>query len=393
MLTTRCNLACAYCPQSRGSPREMSWKTLEDAVRLAATSGHARPKLVFFGGEPLLAKRLVARALRILGRDAREGLEPDVHVVTNGLLLDDAAADLFDVHGVTVELSCDGLAAAQERRGPGTAVLLRSLLARLASRHPGLLANRLVARLAVDSANVGTLSTSFDALVEAGVRDVQPSPVFTPDAGWDDRSAAALDGELARIRRSALRLGPEGGRRAFSPFRPTTLRGRPREGPACSVGSPDVLFVDADGAVAPCGAFAASVLPAAPPLAEEVRDALGGVRVDDRGLEKRLGRRRETALRLPVLATGPARRSPRGPCASCEALSECFVCPASIAWAPGQDTDLVPAIQCDWNRLVAKHRRAFLARAAAREAEIQGAGNSSSAAATSAVTPVRIAGA
>lgn len=371
----------------------MSLTTLEEAVRLVATSGHARPKLVLFGGEPLLAKRLVARALGFLEDEARPGLAPDVHLVTNGLLLDDATADLLDGHGVTVELSCDGLAAAQERRGAGTAPLLRSLLARLASRHPELLADRLVARLTVDSENVATLSASFEALVEAGVRDVQASPVFTPDGGWDDRAAAALDAELARIRRKALRLGPEEGRWAFSPFRPAAPRSRPRGSPACSAGSPDVLFVDVDGAVAPCGAFAGSVLPAAPPLAEEVRRALGGVHVGDRALESRLGRRRASAFRLPVLGAAPARRSPRGPCSTCEALEECFVCPASIAWAPEQAPRLVPAIQCDWNRRVARHRRAFLARAGARRENGQGAGSSSSAAATSAVAPARIAGA
>lgn len=393
MLTTRCNLACAYCPQRRGALREMHRTSLEAAVRLVASSGHARPKLVLFGGEPLLGKRLVRRALELLHKEARPDVAPDVHLVTNGLLLDDATADLLDEHRVTVELSCDGLAAAQERRGTGTAAILRTLLARLASRHPGLLATRLIARVTVDSANAATLCDSFEALVGAGVRAVQPSPVNTPDPGWDDRAASVLDSELARVRTKALRLDPEEGLWAFVPFRPAAPTGRLPGNPSCSVGSPDVLFVDVDGAVAPCGAFADSVHPSLPPLAESVRGALRGVHVEDGASEDQLGRRRTAALRLPVLRAGPDRRSRRGPCASCEALSECFVCPASIAFAPEQDPDLVPAIQCDWNRLVARHRRAFLARLASREADLHRAGSSSSAAETSAVTPVRIDGA
>jgi sulfatase maturation enzyme AslB (radical SAM superfamily) len=371
----------------------MGLKSLEAAVRLVASSGHAWPKLVLFGGEPLLAKRLVRRALELLRREARPDVAPEVHLVTNGLLLDDATADLLDEHRVTVELSCDGLAAAQERRGVGTAAILRTVLARLASRHPGLVATRLIARVTVDSANAATLCDSFETLTGAGVRTVQPSPVNTPDTGWNDRAAAVLDAKLARIRKRALRLDPEGGRWAFVPFRPAAPSGRLHASPACSVGSPDVLFVDVDGAVAPCGAFADSVHPSLPPLAEAVRGALRGARVGEGTSEDRLVRRRAAALRLPVLRAGPGRRSPRGPCASCEALPECFVCPASIAFAPEQDPNLVPAIQCDWNRLVAKHRRAFLARLASRGSDPQRAGSISNAAETSAVTPARIDGA
>ena len=102
MLTTRCNLSCAYCPQRRGPPREMSEATLEAAVRLVAASGHPRPKLVLFGGEPLLAKGLVRRALAVLAGNARKGLAPDVRLVTNGLLLDEETLDLLEEHGVAV---------------------------------------------------------------------------------------------------------------------------------------------------------------------------------------------------------------------------------------------------------------------------------------------------
>ena len=385
LLTTRCNLACAYCPQRRGAPREMGAAALEAAVRLVATSGHARPKLVLFGGEPLLAKALVRRALALLAASARPGLAPDVHVVTNGLLLDEETAAFLDAAGATIELSCDGLGAAQERRGAGTGTALRALLLRLGRSRPRLLAERLVARVTVDSGNVGALGRSVAELRAAGVREIRAAPVQTPDPGWNEASADLLDRALEEI----ASLAPNGnGDSAFDPLRPSAGPRDPFGVPACSLGEADVLFVDVDGRIAPCGAFAPSVLPSLPPLAEELRRRLAGPRVDDPALDARLALRAAGRHGLPALVASAARRSPRGPCATCEALDECAVCPAAIAVAPGQAPDLVPASWCDWNLRTARHRRALLPRAAGA----QRAGSSSSAPATSAVTPVRIAG-
>jgi len=386
LLTTRCNLSCAYCPQRRGAPREMNTSVLEAAVRLVAASGHARPKLVLFGGEPLLAKALVRRALALLAAGARPGLAPDVRIVTNGLLLDDATVELLDEAGVTIELSCDGLGAAQERRGAGTGAALRALLLRLGSRRPRLLANGLVARVTVDSGNVAHLGRSVAGLRAAGVREIRAAPVQTPDPGWNRSCDDLLDRALGEI--AALPPSPSGVS-VFDPLRPAAVLRRPFGAPACSLGARDVVFVDVDGRIAPCGAFAPSVLPSLPPLGEELRRRLDGPRIDDAALDARLARREARRRALPALVATPRRRSPRGPCASCDALDECAVCPAAIAGAPEQDPDLVPAIWCDWNRRTARHRRASLRSAV----DGQRAGSSSSAPETSAVTAVRIAGA
>ena len=386
LLTTRCNLSCAYCPQRRGPPRDMDAATLEAGVRLVAASGHARPRLVLFGGEPLLAKELVRKALTLLAARARPGLAPDVRVVTNGLLLDEATIALLDETGVTIELSCDGLGAAQERRGAGSGAALRALLSRLGRSRPGFLAERLVARVTVDSGNVAALGRSAAELLAAGVREIRAAPVNTPDPGWSEAKADLLDRALEEI----AALPPnESGDSVFAPLRAAASRRKPFDAPACSLGARDVVFVDVDGRVSPCGAFASSVLPALPPLAESIRRRLAGPRVDDPSLDARLALREAGRRALPALVPSPARRSPRGPCASCDSRDECSVCPAAIAAAPKQDPEVVPALWCDWNRRTARHRRAPVPRAE----RDQRAGSSSSAPATSAVTPVRTAGA
>jgi MoaA/NifB/PqqE/SkfB family radical SAM enzyme len=359
---------------------------LEAAVRLVAASGHPRPKLVLFGGEPLLAKALVRRALALLAASARPGLAPDVRVVTNGLLLDEETAAFLDEAGVTIELSCDGFGGAQERRGAGSGAALRALLSRLGGSRPRLLEKRLVARVTVDSGNVGGLARSVAELRAAGVREIRAAPVHTPDPAWNACSDELLDRALGEI----AALPPNGnGESVFEPLRPAARLRRPFGAPACSLGARDVVFVDVDGRIAPCGAFAPSVLPLLPPFAEALRRRLAGPRIDDPSLDARLALREARRRVLPALVPSPARRSPRGPCASCDALGECAVCAAAIAAAPEQAPDLVPAIWCDWNLRTARHRRAPRPRAA----EDQRAGSSSSAPATSAVTPARIAGA
>ena len=59
VLTSRCNLHCAYCWQPRRSRRTMGLKTLHAAIGLVSGSRHRSIELVFSGGEPLLVFPLI----------------------------------------------------------------------------------------------------------------------------------------------------------------------------------------------------------------------------------------------------------------------------------------------------------------------------------------------
>lgn len=390
-LTTSCNLACSYCPQLRGEARRASEETVRAAARLVASSGHPWPRLTLTGGEPLLEPRLVSLAAAELRTSSLPGRRPGLSLFTNGTLLDTHRTRLLADGGVEVTLSFDGPGEAQDARAPDTSARLEGLLLRIAALETDWFSRRLGVRITIHSGNVGSLASSTARFLESGVNRIEVVPVVTPDPGWNPLSAWVLDGQLAEIVR-ASRPGSDPGVFPFVPFRSTGPRGAGHEA-TCGLGSPESLFIDVDGAVAPCGAMVPSMLRNATPLVRSALGSLAGARVPDPDLSRSLAERSVRTEGLRFARERRAKRSAAGPCASCEALSECFVCPASIAFAPEQDPDLVPSIQCDWNRLVAKHRRAFLARLASREADLQGAGRSSSAAATSAVTPVRIAGA
>lgn len=261
-----------------------------------------------------------------------------------------------------VTVSLDGVAAAQSFRDGGGAARVEEAL-RLASGAEGeWFARRVGARITLHSGNVRFLSASVELLLLLGLGRVEVAPVVSPDPAWNAEAAEALDGELGRLA-AALPVPAPAANPIFRSFGALVRDGTGR-GPLCGIGSPDALFLDVDGSVAPCGAMVPSFLHDPPPLVRDAVATLGGPKVTDTGLKKEMRARAGRAATLRFARDLVRKRSPRGSCASCPALGECFVCPASIAFAPEQDSDLVPAIQCDWSRLVSKHRRAFLARAA-----------------------------
>lgn len=391
MLTTRCNLACRYCYQVRDRPRTMPEAVAHAALDRLFASPAAETSVGLYGGEPLLEPSLVRRVVERVRREAPAGRATRVRLFTNGLLLDPEIAAFLAHHGVHVAISLDGLPPAQDDRGRNTFRSVDATLRRHRRVHADHFRTQVEVRMTLTSRNVGTLAASVLHLLHRGVEEIALSPLTTPDQGWGDASARELDRQLGLLAEATI---PADAARLASVYRPFRAAGAAGDSsPPCGFAARHSRFVDVDGSIAPCAFLASSTLCAATPLVREVARSLPALHVADAGLDDALAVREGAARALPFLRPHAARRSPRGPCASCEALSECFVCPASIAFAPEQDPDLVPSIQCDWNRLVAKHRRAFLARLASREADLQGAGRSSSAAATSAVTPVRIAGA
>ncbi|MFI7633923.1 FxsB family cyclophane-forming radical SAM/SPASM peptide maturase [Nonomuraea sp. NPDC049400] len=124
---SRCDLACNHCyvyehaDQSwRSRPKVISAHTVgRVAARIAEhVRRHDVDKIdvVLHGGEPLLAghERLdeIARVLR----GALDGAcQVDLHIQTNGILLDERHCDLFAEHGIQVGVSLDGDKAANDR--------------------------------------------------------------------------------------------------------------------------------------------------------------------------------------------------------------------------------------------------------------------------------------
>jgi len=149
-VASRCNLDCGYCyvynmgdTGWRAQPKRMSHVVLSAAAENLAelAAAQRRPlSVVLHGGEPLLLgvpalSDLFSRLRSTLPRDC------DIHVQTNGLLLDDELIGVLVRHQVGVSISFDGPSAVHDefrvdRRGRGSHSRVTAAIERL-RRHPG----------------------------------------------------------------------------------------------------------------------------------------------------------------------------------------------------------------------------------------------------------------
>lgn len=126
-LHSRCNLACDYCyvyrnvdQTWRDQPVTMSRETVDlAALRIAEHADrHQLPfvTVIFHGGEPLLAGAgFIAYAADAIRSAVRAPTRVDLHLQTNGILLDEEFLGLFDRHQIRVGVSLDGAQAAHDR--------------------------------------------------------------------------------------------------------------------------------------------------------------------------------------------------------------------------------------------------------------------------------------
>jgi sulfatase maturation enzyme AslB (radical SAM superfamily) len=360
MLTTRCNFRCKYCYQNRSAARTMAPEVLDASIRRLVSSRYDRPSLIFYGGEPLLAAPLVGRALDRVRQWAPPRMRPDVQIVTNGTRLDEETARLLVSRDVSILLSSDGVAPAQDDRSPGSFEILDRLLVRLRRDHPKHFRERFGVKVTLTSRNVPYLSASFRYFLSRGVRDVDIYPVLPDDAGWNARSRRELGRQLAEVVRLSVEEFRRSGQIPFRVFRGADAAPPPSDGaPACGCASRSALFVDVDGALGACSRLAPSTLGSQPRAVRRVGESLGGLRITDPHLPRALLRREKHARSLRFLSGLQGRRSPRGACASCNARSTCFVCPVAVACNRGR----VPQFHCDVNHLFARHRTMFFAAA------------------------------
>ncbi|BEU87381.1 GTP 3',8-cyclase MoaA [Selenomonas sp. TAMA-11512] len=117
-VTDRCNLRCQYCMPATGvkhllHSEILSYEEILQIVRAAARLGVHKIRVT--GGEPLVRRGIIdfIRQLK-----ATEGIDKVV-ITTNGVLLDEMAADLLDAGIDGVNLSLDTLDAAEFHRITG----------------------------------------------------------------------------------------------------------------------------------------------------------------------------------------------------------------------------------------------------------------------------------
>ncbi len=117
-ITNACNLRCSYC-YLRKTTEHMSLETgqraLDTIFRTVRRHGYSKVQLKYAGGEAttnlLLVLRLQEYALRLAARD---GIELDAVVLSNGTLLDAKRIAQLQASALRLMISLDGIGAAHD---------------------------------------------------------------------------------------------------------------------------------------------------------------------------------------------------------------------------------------------------------------------------------------
>lgn len=109
-LTNQCNMACDYCYVNGQKAETMSLQTAEKAIGLASRSESGSVGIIFFGGEPLLGKKLIYNIVQYCRSiEKPDGCYYHFKVTTNGLLLDQEFMEFTQKNAVMIALSHDGV--------------------------------------------------------------------------------------------------------------------------------------------------------------------------------------------------------------------------------------------------------------------------------------------
>lgn len=133
----RCNLVCPYCyfffngdETYKRHPAVMPMARIKDTAqflrRAVLENGYDSVRLVFHGGEPLLVKKAVFRAMCDVLTDALDDVcNLLLGVQTNGVLIDEEWVDIFEEYRIRIGVSFDGVGAQHDltridKKGRGT---------------------------------------------------------------------------------------------------------------------------------------------------------------------------------------------------------------------------------------------------------------------------------
>ena len=262
-----CNLACGYCYAAGGSfggaDTRMSWQVAKRAIDqlLENTVPGAGAKIAFMGGEPMVARELIRRAVDYANtRAAARAIRVGYSLTTNGTLLSPQDAAFFAEHHFAVTVSLDGGRDVNDRLRPDRAG--KGSFDRVAARIAPLFEHRdrlsLGARVTVTPYNLDLPSVVQD-LSDLGFSSVGVSPMISSPTGKGALAGADFEKLLQGMTDCGdawLAAMAEGRSHAFANLA-TVLseihRGTPRSH-GCGAAR-DYLAVDAEGEYSACHRF------------------------------------------------------------------------------------------------------------------------------------------
>jgi sulfatase maturation enzyme AslB (radical SAM superfamily) len=362
IVTSSCNLDCAYCYQNARKDQAMPWEVLARTLDLALASRCRDVDVIFMGGEPALEMPLIRRAVSYLHSNNRGGVRIKPWIVTNGLLLDPGSIEFFVDSGFDIHLSFDGVPQAQDQRCGGSFGKLDRLLGQMLETHPEHCRGNLTVVYTLTPSNVEYLGDSVAYFIDKRVPSIAINPCITGDAKWETGRIAELEAQYERILADSIRCMKEEGRIPLLIFRSRQAAGARTGGRdhMCGAALGDVLTVDSDGIVYGCSTMARSYQKEREgQLARGLRSMCMG-HVGSPRLGERVTGFIEKAGCSELFFGRRNKYSSYRRCRDCEHIDGCTICPVSIAAIPGNDDpDRVPDFNCACNLVALDHLEKF----------------------------------
>jgi sulfatase maturation enzyme AslB (radical SAM superfamily) len=340
----------------------MQWETLRASVDLVLASERQEVSLLFVGGEPLLEFELIQRAVDYLESRRQEWKRVRYEIITNGVLVRDDHVEFFVDHDFEVQLSFDGVPAAQDLRGRGTFTVLDRLIRRLHADHPSFFAENVTVAITLTVANLPHLAASIAYFLDSCVQDLAISPTVTHQHEWTPSRIDDIEAQFARIFDDSVRVYRRTGEvplRVFRKHEGDSVH-KPEGQSMCGVGRGETASVDVDGQVNGCVMFAESYQVFPTTFLRSRLEAMRMGHLGDLQFAARMAAYPAAARAAGIFHDKQLKYSSYGACADCRFMRRCAVCPVSIGNAPdASDPRRVPDFLCAYNLVSLRYREMF----------------------------------
>lgn len=199
VLNHRCNLRCRYCYTGRkferAMPLDLALRAVDFGLQTSKT-GHLT--LSFFGGEPLMEIDAMEAIVPYTRRRAEERkMTLAFSLSTNATVLDDRRLAFLRENHVHVQVSMDGVPAAQNQTRPYTdgSPSHDEAAANLQRLVQAQLVDQVVA--VMDPANIAHLTDSYRHLDELGAPEIYFAPNFLGD--WNPEACELFEAKLSDL--------------------------------------------------------------------------------------------------------------------------------------------------------------------------------------------------
>ncbi len=255
-LTTSCNMNCSYCYSRPEKTTDMSEEILLQTIRYAVKESRHNCGIIFFGGEPLLKKDLIARALEECEKQHKENqFIYHTKLVTNGILLDEEYIKWATDLRLAIALSFDGIKEAHDRQrrtvsDDATFDKVDSIASVLLKYQP-----YTSVLMTVTPETVQYYHESVEYLIGKGFRYIIVSLNYA--GNWTDAKLSILSKEYKKLAKLYEKLSVAGKKFYFSPFEvklATHIKGDKVLCVKCALAQKQIS-VAPDGTLYPCVQF------------------------------------------------------------------------------------------------------------------------------------------